>query len=671
MYFWQLIGLQDNHGIEIFGTHSNPYLVVFSIIIASFAAYSSLSVVERMQSYKGNNTLLCITWHVVGAFGMGWGIWAMHFSAMLAFTLPVTVNYNLIQTLFSVIPAILCSGVALYIMAKKSINFLQLQTGAFIMASGIGLMHYTGMDAMEMNASMRYDTTFFILSIVVAHLLSTIALAIRFKVQEYITTKSKLLFEVLGAVAMGISISGMHYTAMTAAHYYTIPYSFSNVISLPPPLLGIFIGGFVGLSLALTLIGTIVDRHLYQAGKSLSESEEIRKSILSSMAEGLIATDNSGLVNSINPAGENILGMPSNKILGCEIVKIFNSREVSLVLQLIFKQTFTIKRIDRILLKRQDGTIWQAEITITPLVNNNHAVGYTFIFRDITSRIKKENELKKMNEDLFVMSRNAGQAEIASGVLHNVGNILNSLNISNSMSKDIANSFNLERLSDTAKIIKDANNTAEIDNNTITKAAEYIDCIAKISLQHQQNIIDELAVASKYIEHINNIISRQQQYVSHSESLTGIYEKVHVRDLLNEAVSLSLSDAGHINIKKEYKHVNELNIDKHSFIQILVNLIKNAADSIHISETREGMIILRTHQIDSKTIRIQVEDNGVGIPAERAKDIFNFGFTTKDSGNGFGLHLSANIAAANNAKISFHSDGPGKGSTFSLDIQSG
>ena len=154
MQFWRFIDNYDHLGSQLPEAY-NPILVAVSVSIACLAAYVALAVVDRILVAKNPSTKRM--WLLTGAFAMGVGTWAMHFIAMLAFALPVDVVYSVPITLASVVPVILGSGVALHVMGRTSLNWSQLQCGGLLMAGGIGAMHYTGMEAMRMDAYMYYE----------------------------------------------------------------------------------------------------------------------------------------------------------------------------------------------------------------------------------------------------------------------------------------------------------------------------------------------------------------------------------------------------------------------------------------------------------------------------------------------------------------------------------
>ena len=252
-------------------TTYNPMLVTLSVMIASLAAYAALGSAGRISASA--TSVAKRSWLATGAVAMGIGIWAMHFIGMLAFTLPVEVSYDVLITLVSMVPAILASGVVLQLISRERIGAWRLIFGGVLMGSGIGLMHYTGMAAMRMDALMLYDPVLFIVSIVVAVLLSITALYTKFLATR--ATQSLVHWTTLGAaLVMGLAVAGMHYTGMAAAHFYPgSGFIMAGVLTLDP----VWLGGLVGLAtvliISLAIFVIVVDRRL-EAARKYSENLE-------------------------------------------------------------------------------------------------------------------------------------------------------------------------------------------------------------------------------------------------------------------------------------------------------------------------------------------------------------------------------------------------------------
>lgn len=193
----------------------NPYLVIVSALVALLASYTALDVAGRVATAPAIDRKM---WLVGGAISMGIGIWSMHFLAMLAFSLPVSVSYDFLLTAVSLIAAILASGLALSLVTRPKVGVSTLLTSATFMGVGIGVMHYVGMAAMEMSATIRYKPVLFVVSVVLAVVVSTVALELFLKFRRQTQGMNKAL-QMVSAIVMGCGILALHYTGMAAVEF--------------------------------------------------------------------------------------------------------------------------------------------------------------------------------------------------------------------------------------------------------------------------------------------------------------------------------------------------------------------------------------------------------------------------------------------------------------------
>ncbi len=244
----QFLTLEISKGLETALPSSyNWMLVAFSVMIASLAAYAALGSAARLKTAE--TTFDKRAWLATGAVTMGIGVWAMHFIGMLAFTLPVEVGYDIPITAVSMVPAILAASVVLQLLSREQTGMWRLILGGVLMGSGIGIMHYTGMAAMRMDALMFYDPVMFIVSVLVAVALSIIALSTKFLATGH--TQSLIHWTtLLAAAVMGFAVSGMHYTGMAAAHFYPGDGSYAADVSALDPR---WLGAWVGLATAFII----------------------------------------------------------------------------------------------------------------------------------------------------------------------------------------------------------------------------------------------------------------------------------------------------------------------------------------------------------------------------------------------------------------------------------
>src|SRR5713101_8313920 len=206
---WSFFPIFDRFDLTTaYGGSYQAGLVALSIVVAALAAFVALSISSRIVA--ANTRGARWAWASAGATAMGGGIWGMHFIGMLAFSLPCGVGYEPVGTILSMIPGILASGVALHVISQRTEpGFKRLAVGAVLMGAGIGLMHYTGMAAMEPQALLRYDPGLVALSIVVAAGLAFVSLGIRFRF--HVSVPYPMVATMLAAPIMGFAVAGMHY----------------------------------------------------------------------------------------------------------------------------------------------------------------------------------------------------------------------------------------------------------------------------------------------------------------------------------------------------------------------------------------------------------------------------------------------------------------------------
>jgi signal transduction histidine kinase len=281
---------------------------------------------------------------------------------------------------------------------------------------------------------------------------------------------------------------------------------------------------------------------------------------------------------------------------------------------------------------------------------------------------ERTRELMEAERELVDAARMAGMAEIATNVLHNVGNVLNSVNISAELvTRKLKNSKTLGL----GKAVKMMNEHTEDLGQFMTHDEkgkllpryfnELVDSIAA----EQALLIDELAQLTKSVDHIKEIVTTQQSYAGAAR----LIEPLNVSDLFEDALRMNSGALSrhHVTVTKDYQDAPTIMGDKHRLLLVLINLISNAKFAMsHVSEPREMTLGIRI--VDRTTLCLSVKDRGEGIAPENLARIFNHGFTTRKDGHGFGLHSCALAAVEMNGRLHVHSDGPGQGALFTLEI---
>ena len=287
---------------------------------------------------------------------------------------------------------------------------------------------------------------------------------------------------------------------------------------------------------------------------------------------------------------------------------------------------------------------------------------------EIEERKRMQQEIERVHRVLLEKSHQAGMAEVATSVLHNVGNVLNSVNVSAEL---VAAKAKNSKIADLGKAAALLNEHAADLGGFLTNDAKgrklptYLSQLAKHLVAEQQSAIKELEALRQNIEHIKEIVAMQQGYAR----VSGITELIRVADLVENAVSMNADSlARHeIELVREFAEVPAVLVEKHKVFQILVNLIRNAKQACDDSGRKDKQLKIKISPADG-VIQIGVTDNGVGIPGENVTRIFNHGFTTRKNGHGFGLHCGALAARELGGSLNVRSDGPGLGATFTLTL---
>jgi PAS domain S-box-containing protein len=295
-------------------------------------------------------------------------------------------------------------------------------------------------------------------------------------------------------------------------------------------------------------------------------------------------------------------------------------------------------------------------------------VGVVISFRDVTKRKSGEAELENAYKRLLETSRQAGMAEVATSVLHNVGNVLNSVNISCSVVADKVRRSRITGVAKTADLLRQ--HTGDLaafftSDPTGQKLPDFLGKLAARLSDEQAEVLQELQLLCQNIEHIKDIVAMQQNYAK----ISGVTETVKVTDLVED--SLRMNDGAllrhEVQVVRDYAEVPPITVEKHKVLQVLVNLIRNAKYACDESGRADKQLTVRV-SIGDDRVRIAIVDNGVGIPAENLTRIFSHGFTTRQDGHGFGLHSGVLAAQEMGGRLTAHSDGPGTGATFILEL---
>jgi PAS domain S-box-containing protein len=400
--------------------------------------------------------------------------------------------------------------------------------------------------------------------------------------------------------------------------------------------------------------------------------------ILNSIGEGVHWIDLDGNIHFENPAAEKMLGYQPGELIGKPAHATMHHTRAdgtpyprcacSIHATL---QDGAVRRVQGEVFWRKDGSSFPVDYTAAPIRDEHgQLVGAVVVFTDITERKKTEIEIERMNKKLVETSRKAGMAEVATSVLHNVGNVLNSVNTSATITADKVSQLKSSGLGRVATLLNEhAGNLPAFfaEHPQGIRLPKFLNQLADHFSSAQRTMLGELTSLRTNLEHINEIVAMQQAYVTSG----GIIEVLPVADMVEDALRINAAALEQHGLRVERDldpSLPPLPIDRNKLLLILVNLIRNAKHACDDVSGSEKCITVSARLNGHGCAKISVRDNGVGIPPENLTRIFEHGFTTRKNGHGFGLHSSALAAREMGGSLRVHSDGPGRGATFTIEL---
>jgi len=433
------------------------------------------------------------------------------------------------------------------------------------------------------------------------------------------------------------------------------------------------------------IVGVIRDiTERQQAEEALRESQSLYQSLVDQLPAGVFRKDRDGRYVFVNSwfcrlkgaKPEDYLGKrPQELVAGAVAGPGAKHSEADRMIAAGVRHHESITKTGQPieleeLFSGSDGKIQYFHVVKSPVFGPGGAiVGSQGILLDVTQRKHAEVELEKVHRQLVNASRQAGMAEVATSVLHNVGNVLNSVNVSTILILDTLRKSKLCNLGRLAVMVRDHRDHLAAFITTDPQGRQLPDYLSRLA-EHltgeQAELLKEVELTRNHVEHIKDIVAMQQSYAK----VSGVVEKTWVVDLVEDALRLNGGAlARHdIQVIRDFPaQAIEINVDRQNVLQVLVNLIRNAKYACDESGRPGKQLTMQVRNGDGR-VQIAVMDNGVGIPAENMTRIFNHGFTTRESGHGFGLHSGALTAKELGGTLTAHSDGPGKGAVFVLEL---
>jgi diguanylate cyclase (GGDEF)-like protein/PAS domain S-box-containing protein len=377
-------------------------LVALSVVIAVLASYAALDVAGRVTSARGGIRFL---WLIGGAVAMGIGIWSMHYVGMLAFRLPVPVEYDWPTVLVSLLAAIVASVIALFVVSREKMGFFRAIVGSVFMGSAIAGMHYIGMAAMRLPAMCHFSIAIVTISVILAIVISLVALWLTFHFRG--ETRSGGWRKVVSAVVMGAAIPAMHYTGMAAASFtpsMSIAGSLSHALNISSlGTTSIIVVTF--MALGLTVLTSLADRRFSAQALKLESSEKKSREILETALDAFVGMNSKGTIVDWNAQAAATFGWSREEALGQLFFHVVIPERHRATYEK-GPQYFLASGEDAVLNKRieitalrRDGHEFPIELAISPILWGETRL-FTAFVRDITAR-------KNMEEALFVEKERA------------------------------------------------------------------------------------------------------------------------------------------------------------------------------------------------------------------------------------------------------------------------
>jgi PAS domain S-box-containing protein len=408
-----------------------------------------------------------------------------------------------------------------------------------------------------------------------------------------------------------------------------------------------------------------------QTARELHRSEQQHRHLVASLPIGIFESTRNGSLLFANPYLLGLIGLPDT----------FDPTAISLSDGRIFpaadrdrfwarlEQTGEVRGFAATF-NHFDGSTFEVVINarVKPTAPGKELVCEGTI-EDVTMRKRAEQDLELLHGQLLVASRQAGMAEVASGVLHNVGNVLTSVNL---IVHDVQDRLKTTRLTHLRRVVEVLQREQPRLVKFLTEddgGRQLPDFLAKLDAHlvgENTQLLTDVEGLVRHFEHIREIIVTQQG----SAQLFGVMESLSPAQLFEDALRLnaeSLERHG-ISLERVFDSVGQVKADRHKVLQILVNLLKNAKDALQVIKPGERVIQVRVAAVSGELVSLSVQDNGPGIQKANLTRIFQHGFTTKPNGHGFGLHSSVLAAREMGGDLVATSAGLGLGSTFVLTL---
>ena len=407
--------------------------------------------------------------------------------------------------------------------------------------------------------------------------------------------------------------------------------------------------------------------------ESVASGSQLLRTLIDSLPDLVFVKDTESRFMLVNLAcarqlganrPEEVLGKTDADFVAAGLARKYRADEIALM-----ASGESVNQEERTQHKESGELGWSHTIKVPLKDEAGNIVGLLGIAQDITPKKRAEEKLEALHKQMLVLARQAGMAETATSVLHNVGNVLNSVNVSATLLRDGIQKSKIASLAKLTALLDE--HTADLGPFLTTdprgqQVPDYLHQLTDRLAAEQAGWMKEVETLYLNIEHINKIIALQQAYAG----VSGIAETVALSELVDDALRIhEQAYVRHVvRVVRDYTPVQSISVDKHKVLQIVVNLLHNAKYACDAGGQSDKVVTVRIGPAGPDRVRIEVADNGVGIDPEYLAKIFSLGYTTRKGGHGFGLHSGAIAAKEMGGWLTAHSAGLGQGASFVLEL---
>ena len=408
---------------------------------------------------------------------------------------------------------------------------------------------------------------------------------------------------------------------------------------------------------------------LESARDELAASRYYVDNIIRSMADSLLVINADMTIGAVNPSLLSLLSYQENELIGESPGLIFGEEfaQGSIIENLLLQGS--VSGVESSFLTHEGRKI---PISVSGSIMQNQQgqfQGLVCVAQDITERKRMEEEQLQLHEQLLETSRQLGMAEVATGVLHNVGNVLNSINVSIGVITDLLTNSMVGDVGRISQLLAKHREDLGMYLSQHPKGRQVPGYLEKLSgqlVEEKRVILLELNRLRENAGHAQQCVATQQGLAKPSE----MTEPVSLAELVDEALAVNqdMLEKYHIEVNREFQDVPQVIVDKHQVFRIMVNVIRNACESMEAVSLKRLVVRVKLIIGPPDSICLEVQDTGKGIPQDDLTRIFGQGYCTKYRGRGLSLHHGALMAKNMAGALRVQSEGAGKGATFFLDL---